>query len=214
MWRSVPCAIAIAAITTIGSALAAAPPTAAALLAGMAQTPPASTPFIEVSYRSVLDRPLVASGTLHWLGGDALERDITAPFTETAKAGNGELSVQRGTGKVHRVPLARAPQVGAMLAGFRALLDGDAASLERDFSLSVAGTDARWVITLAPRDAALRKRLASIGIDGAGHAPNCLVVSDANGDTTVTLLGGFARAGLPQPVPQQAALLARCRSGQ
>ncbi|MGH8214978.1 MAG: hypothetical protein ACREPZ_04710, partial [Rhodanobacteraceae bacterium] len=47
---------------------------AQSLLAGIAKTPPVSTPFVQVSYRGVLDRPLVVSGTFRWLGGDRLER--------------------------------------------------------------------------------------------------------------------------------------------
>ena len=206
------------ALLAVGLALAsapvfaAAPVSAASLLAKMAKTPPVSTPFIQVSYRGVLDRPLVVSGTLRWLGGDRLERDIDRPFREIAKIGGGEMSAQRGGGEVHRMPLRQAPQVGAMLAGFRALLGGDVSALDRDFTLSAQGGDAHWVITLAPRTDQLRQRLASIVIDGRGQEPRCLTVNDANGDTSITLLGATAEQGLRSVAPLQAALAARCRN--
>jgi len=190
------------------------PGLAESLLAGIAKTPPASTPFVQVSYRGVLDRPLVVSGTLQWLGGDRMQRDIDKPFKETAKIGEGELSVQRGSGDVHRMPLARAPQAGAMLAGFRALLGGDVSALQQDFTLSAQGGSAHWVITLAPRTTQLKRQLVSIVIDGRAHEPRCLTVTDANGDSSITLVGAMAEAGLRSTAPLASALAARCRNSQ
>lgn len=191
---------------------AAGPGLAGALLAKLARKPPVSTPFIEVSYRGVLSRPLVVEGTLHWLGGDRLERDVTRPFQETARAGDGELSVQRGDGAVHRVPLDRAPQVGALLAGFRALLGGDLATVQRDFTLAAQGSEARWVVTLTPITPQLRQQLQSVVIDGRAEEPRCMRVTDANGDASITLLGAMATAGLQSVAPLESALAARCRN--
>lgn len=193
---------------------AATPDLATAILARMARTPPVSTPFVQVSYRRILERPLVVSGTLRWLGQDRFERDIAQPFTETAKIGADELSVQRGSGQVRRIPLARAPQLGALLAGFHALLGGDASALAPDFAVAATGDATRWSIALTPRSAALRQQLASIDLTGAGTDADCLVLNDANGDTSVTLLGAFARAGVPDPAPPRAALLAQCRGAR
>jgi outer membrane lipoprotein-sorting protein len=199
-------------VLVTGAASAAAPGLAESLLAGMARTPPVSTPFVQVSYRGVLDRPLVVSGTLRWLGGDRMERDIEKPFTETAKIGDGELSVQRNGGEVHRMPLTRAPQAGAMLAGFRALLGGDVSALEDEFTLAAEGGKTHWVITLAPRTTQLKRQLESIVIDGRGEEPRCLTVTDANGDTSITLVGRMAGQGLRSAAPLESALAARCRN--
>jgi outer membrane lipoprotein-sorting protein len=205
--------IAFALIASCG-AFAAEPGLAESLLASIAKTPPVSTPFVQVSYRGVLDRPLVVSGTLQWLGGDRMQRDIDKPFKETAKNGGCEMSVHRGSGDVHRMPLARAPQAGAMLAGFRALLGGDVSALQQDFTLSAQGGSAHWVITLAPRTNQLKRQLASIVIDGRAHEPRCLTVTDANGDRSITLVGAMAEAGLRSAAPLESALAARCRNSQ
>ncbi len=206
--------IAVALAATATGALAA-PGLAESLLAGMAKTPPVSTPFVLVSYRGVLDRPLVVSGNLRWLGGDRMERDIAKPFKETAKIADGTITVQRGSGEVRRTPLARAPQAGAMLAGFRALLGGDVSALQKDFALSAQGSEARWVITLAPRTDALKRQLTSLVIDGRDHEPRCLTMTDANGDSSITLVGAMAEQGLRSAAPLESALAARCRnSGQ
>jgi hypothetical protein len=192
--------------------LAAAPTLATSLLAKFAQTPPVSTPFVQVSYRNVLERPLVVSGTMRWLGGDRLQRDIVKPFKATAKIDNGELSIQRGHGKIQRMPLQRAPQVRALLAGFRALLGGNMAALERDFHLVAVGNSAHWVVTLKPRTRQLAGQLTSIVIDGRASGPRCLTVHDANGDTSITLVGAIAKVGLRSPAPLESAVAARCRN--
>lgn len=210
-WRS---AMVLAASVVSGHALAATPVLAESLLGKLAKPPPAITPFVQVAYRGVLDRPLIVSGTLQWLGGDRMQRDIDKPFKEIAKIGDGELSVQRGSGEVHRMPLARAPQVGAMLAGFRALLGGDVVALEQDFTLAAEGGDARWVVTLTPRTDQLKRQLESIVIDGRATEARCLTVQDANGDSSITLLGAMAKQGLQSVAPLESALAARCRNSQ
>jgi outer membrane lipoprotein-sorting protein len=185
---------------------------AESLLAGMAKAPPVSTPFVLVSYRGVLDRPLVVSGDLRWLGGDHMERDIAKPFKETATIADGTITVQRGSGEVQRMPLARAPQAGAMLAGFRALLGGDVSALQKDFTLSAQGGRAHWVVTLTPRSEALKRQLTSLVIDGRDGEPRCLTMNDANGDSSITLVGRMAEQGLSSAAPLQSALAARCRN--
>jgi hypothetical protein len=194
------------------TAHAATPGLAESLLTSMAKAPPVSTPFVQVSYRGVLDRPLIVSGTLKWLGGDRMQRDIEKPFKETAKIGGGELSVQRGNGEVHRMSLSQAPQAGAMLAGFRALLAGDVSALQKDFVLAAQGGTAHWVITLTPRTDQLKRQLVSIVIDGHKREPRCLTVNDANGDSSITLVGEMAEQGLRSAAPLQSALAARCRN--
>ena len=208
-------ALAVLALTATTAVATAAPGLAESLLASIAKTPPVSTPFVLVSYRGVLDRPLVVSGNLRWLGGDSMERDIAKPFKETAKIADGTITVQRGGGEVQRMPLARAPQAGAMLAGFRALLGGDVSALQEDFTLSAQGSTAHWVITLTPRTDALKRQLTSLSIDGRDHEPRCLTMTDANGDSSITLVGAMAEQGLRSAAPLQSALAARCRnSGQ
>jgi hypothetical protein len=208
-------ALAMFALVAVAPAALAEPGLAESLLAGMAKAPPVSTPFVLVSYRGMLDRPLVVSGSLRWLGGDNMERDIAKPFKETAKIADGTITVQRGGSEVQRMPLARAPQAGAMLAGFRALLGGDVSALQKDFTLSAQGSTAHWVITLTPRSDALRQHLSSLVIDGRDREPRCLTMTDANGDSSITLVGALAEQGLRSTAPLESALAARCRnSGQ
>jgi len=194
------------------AAVLAADDLATTILAHLAKSGSAQTEFIEVSYRGMLDRPLVVSGTMKWLGGDKLERDVEKPYKMVAKIGDGQMSVQRGDGTVQSMPIARAPQMAAILSGFRALLGGDVAQLSRDFEVKAAGNEARWVLTLTPRTNDLKHRVQSIVIDGRDDAPRCMTLDESDGDTTITLVGAMAHAGLPSSVPMQSAVAALCRN--
>lgn len=194
------------------AAFAAGADLASTILAGMAKQGYAQVAFIEVSYRGMLDRPLITSGQMKWLGGDKLERDVEKPFKAVARIGDGQMSVQRAGHPAQTVPIARAPQMAAILAGFRALLGGDTATLARDFEIKAAGNPARWVLTLTPRSDELKHRVQSIVIDGRNDAPRCMTLNEADGDATITLLGKVAEQGLRSAAPLQSAVAAYCRN--
>jgi len=203
----------IASLAFCCGAVAAASDLAATILSHLAKPGSAQTDFIEVSYRGMLDRPLITSGTMKWLGGDKLERDIEKPYEMVAKIGDGQMSVQRAGHPAQSMPISRAPQMAAILSGFRALLGGDIRQLSQDFDVKAAGNQARWVLTLTPRSSELKSRVQSIQIDGRDDAPRCMTITEADGDTTITLVGAMARAGLQSSAPLQSALAARCRNG-
>ena len=123
------------------------------------------------------------------------------------------MSVERPGHPAQTMPIARAPQMGAILAGFRALLGGDTQVLARDFDVRAAGNPARWLLTLTPRSDELKYRVRSIQIDGRDDAPRCMTLNEADGDTTITLLGKLAGQGLRSTAPQQSAVAALCRNG-
>jgi outer membrane lipoprotein-sorting protein len=203
---------AFALLLPCAAAIAAAPDLTTTILSHLAKPGSAQTQFVEVSYRGMLDRPLITSGTMKWLGGDKLERDVEKPYQAVAKIGDGQMSVQRAGHPVQSMPISRAPQMAAILSGFRALLGGDIAQLSQDFDVKAAGNEARWVLTLTPRSGELKSRVSSIVIDGRAAAPRCMTMTESDGDTTITLVGDMARAGLQSAAPLQSALAARCRN--
>lgn len=209
MPRAPSCALLIALPL---AALAAGTDLAQTILQRIARPGSAQVAFIEVSYRSMLDRPLITSGTMKWLGGDKLERDVEKPYKAVAKIGDGQMSVERAGHPVQTMPISRAPQMGAILAGFRALLGGDTQALARDFEVQADGNPAHWVLTLTPRSDELKHRVQSIVVDGRDDAPRCMTLNESDGDTTITLLGALAEKGLRSAVPQQSAVAAYCRN--
>lgn len=188
-------------------------PAAAAspLIAALGQPAPAHTAFAEARFLQMLDRPLVVSGELSWLGGDRLQRRVEHPQQETSTIADGEVTQQREGRSPRHFSLKRAPQLQVLLDSFVALLGGDAARLQQAFEVRQEG-DARgaWTLTLVPRDARVAKTVASIRIDGYANASRCMHLQEADGDLAVDLLGPLA-ARMPAE-PTREALQALCQS--
>ena len=158
----------------------------------------------------VLDRPLVVSGELAWLGGDTLERHVQKPHEETARIAQGKVSQQREGKGERSFSLERAPQLKVLVDSFVALLGGDASRLRRAFAIARRGdVHGAWSLTLTPRDLAVARTVASIRIDGEGREARCMWMQEADGDVAVDLLGDLA-AKMPA-APTREALAALCK---
>jgi hypothetical protein len=184
--------------------------TARALVASLGRPAPARTPFAEARFMKMLDKPLVVSGQLAWLGDDRLERTVEHPTREVSTIGNGEVTQQREGRSSRSFSLKRAPQLQLLLDSFVALLGGDASRLEQAFVVqhSADGAD-HWTLTLTPRDAKLAQTVSRIDIDGSGNEPHCMRMQEADGDLAIDLLGDYA-AKMPT-APTRDALTALCR---
>jgi hypothetical protein len=183
---------------------------APALIAALGQPAPARTAFAEARFLQVLDRPLVVSGALSWLGGDRLQRRVDHPQQETSTIADGEVTQQRAGKSPRHFSLKRAPQLEVLLDSFVALLSGDAARLQQAFEIRQGGDAAgAWTLTLVPRDARVAKTVASIRIDGYAKESRCMHMQEADGDLAVDLLGPLA-AQMPAE-PTREALQALCQ---
>lgn len=198
------------------SALASAPEAAAdggataALVAGLAQTPPTRTAFAEARFSPLLDQPLVSKGELAWLGGEHLRREVSSPFVETSEITGNEVAMTRPPHGTRHFSLDRAPALKGLLDSLVAVLSGDAAALKARFEARVDGAaDSAWTLTLRPRDEAARRRLSLIRLDGHAESLRCMEISEARGAVTVDLLGPLA-AEMPT-APTRAKLTALCR---
>jgi hypothetical protein len=184
--------------------------TARALVSSLGRPAPARTPFAEARFMKMLDKPLVVSGELAWLGDDRLQRQVEHPNREVSTIANGEVTQQREGREPRTFSLNRAPQLQILLDSFVALLGGDTARLEQAFTVQHSTNDAkRWTLTLTPRDAKLAHTVSRIEIDGSGNEPRCMRMQEADGDLSIDLLGELA-AKMPA-APTQEALVALCQ---
>jgi hypothetical protein len=174
-----------------------------ALLARLARPAPDTTTFVEVRYSSLLETPLVVSGRLEHRQDGSLLRRVESPYEEVTELRGENVSVERAGAKPRRFSLERAPELRGMLASFGALLQGDRAMLDRFFVVAAQGTDARWEITLSPRDAKLQRRLAVIVVHGGGDQPRCFTLVEPDKDESVMALGVQRPSDLPQPLERQ-----------
>lgn len=184
----------------------------AALIAALGRPAPARTPFAEARFMQVLDRPLVVSGELAWLGSDQLVRRVDKPHPETVTIAAGEVTQEREGKSARSFSLQRAPQLLLLVDSFVALLGGDAARLQQAFAVTRRG-DAHgdWTLTLTPRDLKLARTVASIRIDGHADQPRCMQMLEADGDVAIDLLGSLA-TNMPS-APTRDGLLALCKGG-
>lgn len=194
------------------SANASAPDATDALIAQLGRPAPARTAFAEARFMQVLERPLVVSGELAWLGGDTLERHVTAPHAETSRIADGKVTQQRAGKDARSFSLERAPQLKVLVDSFVALLGGDPSRLRKAFTIARRGdAGGAWALTLTPRDLDVARTVASIRIDGKDGEARCMWMQEADGDVAIDLLGSLA-AKMPA-APTREALAALCKDG-
>jgi hypothetical protein len=168
------------------------------ILARIARPAPSSTPFVELRGSKLLKAPLRISGEYRHPDAGTLVREVRAPYAETTTIRAGEATIERPGKPARRVSLARFPELAGMQASFGALLAGDADALRRHYAVSSSGRRDAWRLVLAPRDAAVAKRVRAIVLRGRGAELRCIETEPAGGgETQRTLLAGAARAAAP-----------------
>ena len=183
---------------------------AVALIARLARPVPSSTAYAEVRFVHLLKTPLVQRGELDYGGAGKLGKRVEQPYRETTTIDAGSVEVQREGRSTRKFPLDRAPELQALLAGFSALLGGDAAALEKIFGIRFVDNGSKWTLTLTPHEAALAKHLHEIIVDGSDDEPHCFSLHETDGDASIMLLGPLAAATLPVP-PTRPALDTICQ---
>jgi hypothetical protein len=180
------------------------------LVAALGQPAPARTPFAEARFMKVLDKPLVVSGELAWLGGDQLQRRVDHPNQETASIADGKVTLQRAGKSARTFSLSHAPQLQVLLDSFVALLSGDASRLQQAFDIQQAGAaTGAWTLTLTPRDPKVAKSVGRIVVDGNGSQSRCMQMQEPDGDVAIDLLGPLAAKMPAQPTRES--LVALCQ---
>jgi len=179
-------------------------PETARLVASLRREPPSRTAYSEVRFLQMLKRPLVLHGELGYAGPGSLSKRVDAPYRETTMIAGSDVRVQREGKGERSFSLDRAPELGALLSGFSALLGGDSAALNRDFSVEAVQRNEDWRLTLKPRSPALAKQLLAMIVDGRGGEPRCFTLRETDGDASAMLLGDLAKAELPDPPTREA----------
>lgn len=206
--RSASRPLVLAALVIVMSPVLAGPD-GAQLIAGLARTPPATIAFSEARFSSLLREPLIVSGELGYGGPGAFERRVTQPYRETTVIHGDSVSVEREGERPRTFALQRAPELKGFVSAFSSLLAGDAAALERVFTVSASGGDAAWRLELTPIDPRARRRLRAIVIHGSGVEPKCFATLDTQGGGSVMLVDATAQASVPADASLDG-LLAQC----
>lgn len=172
---------------------------AQALIGRLAKPAPATVAFREVRFSSLVSEPLIVGGELVYTDATSLDRRVTLPYRETVAIRGESVRVEREGSPPRSFGLNRAPELRGLLSGFTALLAGDSAALERNFSIAANGSNDAWTLELTPTDKRARRRLQQIVVNGRADVPKCFTMLTANAGASVLLLGAAAERELPKP---------------
>jgi Outer membrane lipoprotein carrier protein LolA-like len=202
-------------VALIGSIFASAshgaPLDADELIRRLARKAPASVAFTEARFSALLREPLVVSGELRFAGPNSLDRRVTEPYRENTAIRGESVRLTRDGEPERTFALKRAPELRALLAGFVALLTGDATAIRKDFTIDSGGDESAWSLELTPVDPSARKRLTEILVNGSGTEPRCFSMLDTRGGASVLLLGEVADTNVEKDATLKG-LLSLCRA--
>jgi len=154
------------------------------LMAGMQTVRTAKAHFVERKFDHLLNLPLQSSGTLIFAAPDRLQKQTLAPAPSRLSIDGDRLTVEPPDGKLRTLSLAEVPELGALVAGIRATLAGNTATLTRYYTPTLTGSAADWSLRLEPQDARLRALLAVIRIRGEGSTIRSIETLERDGDRT------------------------------
>lgn len=153
------------------------------LMASLGQVKSASAQFVERKTLHVLRQPLIASGTLLYVAPDQVQKITVTPQWERLALSGDTLTMEGGPDdRTRSIPLASAPEVAAFVESVRATLAGDLPALQRYYTVTLAGDAKAWQLSLEPKDAKLRKLVASIRIGGSGDKVATVETEEGDGD--------------------------------
>ncbi|MES2605841.1 MAG: LolA-related protein [Pseudomonadota bacterium] len=170
------------------------------IIAGLAQPAQTNTDFAEARFSPLLKAPVVVSGVLGYGGPQALDRHVLVPYLEDTEIRSDTIRVNREGEAERTFALGRAPELQGLLHAFSALLSGDHAAIEHDFTIEASGTAEQWTLHLIPRDRKIRQRIRDIRIDGQRTVPQCFWMDRDSESFSVMLLGVVAHIELPEPL--------------
>lgn len=155
------------------------------LMAGFHKVSQATGQFTERKYVSMLNEPLESSGTLVYFAPDHLEKYTSQPYQERLIVNGDTIVVDQGEGQVRTLSIEESPELGALIESIRGTLSGNAAILERFYSLELQGTNAAWTFTLTPKSKQMRALVQSIHIVGIKASIRTIETRERSGDYSV-----------------------------
>ncbi len=148
-----------------------------------------SVAFEEVTYSSLLTKPLVARGVLRFTPPSRLEKDVLEPSHERYVVEGDLVTFESERKQINRtISLDDYPGLRGFVEAFRAGVTGDAALLKRLYETALDGNRRQWVLQLRPRDPAGKSMLDSIHMTGSEGRILSITMRLPDGDRSVMTL--------------------------
>jgi|GEM_PF-214809 len=143
--------------------------------------------FVEKKYISLLDKPVISSGEMSYSAPDRLEKRTLTPKVETLLLDKDLLSIEREKQKL-TINLSNQPEALAFIDSIRGTLTGNRAALEKNYLLSLTGTQDKWVLTLLPSEQKIAALVLRIVVSGGKGQIRSIEYLQADGDRSVMSL--------------------------
>ena len=142
----------------------------------------AEIPFLEERHSDILAQPALYRGYLRYDPATRLmSKVIESPQAVTMAVDETTVHLERD-GKSRTIGLRSRPELGALLAGFRGLLEGDIEQLEKYFSLDYLEDAGSWTLRLRPRHRRLQRHVDELVVDGRDATVSGIRTQMSNGD--------------------------------
>jgi len=137
------------------------------VLAGIETPRDRPVQFVEVRMNPLLKEPLQLHGVVIFASDGSLAKVVSEPFDERVRISADFIEMQRG-GRLRRLPLKRGHELGELYAGLRALLEGDAVTVNEIFVAGVVsgGVKEHWRFELEPRSSRFGEYAQRLVISG------------------------------------------------
>lgn len=150
--------------------------------------PPKPVAFSEVRESPWLEQPVESRGFLESRPG-VLEKRVVAPRQEVWRMLPDRLDYRAaGDTAGKQVLFSQAPAVAALADTLRRVVAGELQALERDFRISLKGSEHAWTVHLQPLGGDAARYLDHLELEGAGAALLVISVVDRHGERTTTRL--------------------------
>ncbi len=155
------------------------------LMQRLATTSGVRAEFHEVKEIALLERPLESTGTLYFVPPRRMARYTEKPVRSAFVIDGSRLSFRDDTG-ADNVDLAANEIARTVVESFVVLFNGDRAALEARYEVGFEAQGSHWKLTLTPRDSRVLAVVSRVVLEGDGAALMQMIVSEAEGDRTVT----------------------------
>lgn len=163
-----------------------------ALLQQFAAVKQSHAAFDEQKYSTLLTTPMLTAGELTYTAPARLEKTVATPIRERLIAEGERLRVERtradGSVATYRLSLNEHPLLRPLIAGVRATLAGDGATLARHYVVALNGSEQAWELHLLPRDEAVRAVVTRVRLQGRAAQIREIEINEANGDRSLMRL--------------------------
>lgn len=121
--------------------------------------------FVQEKFLSILDKPLLSSGSFTLSRSHNFVWQVEEPFAVSYRFADRSLHRQDVSGE-HLVKPSEDPMLYGFFAFFSTLFDMSQSDLEKLFHVYFQQQGQQWVLGLQPKDTGLRKAVASIVVEG------------------------------------------------